>query len=163
MQTTHGAHISKTLAPKSGTDLAVLSRREGVTLFMTLLAAFEILLFRYSGQEDLVVGSPIAGRNRAETEDLIGFFVNTLPLRTRLSGNPAFRELLQRVKETALGAYAHQDLPFEKIVESVQPERSLSYSPIFQVMFALQNQPRAMFALPGLKISALPRDGYSQI
>ena len=111
-------------------------------------------LYRYSGQEDFVVGSPIAGRDRAETEDLIGFFVNSLPLRANLAGNPRFRELLARVKETALGAYAHQDLPFERIVEELQPARSLSYPPIFQVMFALQNQPRSAFTLPGLSISA---------
>lgn len=158
MQTFRGSHLTRTLTPSLGRQLAELSRREGVTLFMTLLAAFKTLLFRYSGQEDLVVGSPIAGRNRAETENLIGFFVNTLPLRTRLSGNPTFRELLKRVKETALGAYAHQDLPFEKIVEWAQPERSLSYPPVFQVMFALQNQPRPTFALPGLNVSALKRE-----
>jgi amino acid adenylation domain-containing protein len=116
------------------------------------------LLYRYSGQDDLVVGSPIAGRNRAELENLIGFFVNSLPLRTRLAGNPTFRELLGRVKETALGAYAHQDLPFEKIVEGVQPPRSLSYTPIFQVMFALQNQPAATFNLPGIEIQPLKRE-----
>lgn len=158
MQTTRGSHITKALSPEVSAALTDLSRGEGVTLFMTLLAAFETLLFRYSGQEDLVIGSPIAGRNRAETEELIGFFVNTLPLRTRLSGNPTFRELLKRVRETALGAYAHQDLPFEKIVEWAQPERSLSYAPIFQVMFALQNQPRATFALPGLELSPLKRE-----
>src|ERR1700730_2406312 len=158
MQTTRGSHIAKALSPELSAALSELSRREGVTLFMTLLAAFETLLFRYSGQEDLVVGSPIAGRNRAETEGLIGFFVNSLPLRTRLSGNPTFGELLKRVRETALGAYAHQDLPFEKIVEWAQQERSLSYAPIFQVMFALQNQPRATFALPGLKLSPLKRE-----
>jgi amino acid adenylation domain-containing protein len=158
MQTMRGAHISRALSPALSAALVELSRREGVTLFMTLLAAFQTLLYRYSGQEDLVTGTPIAGRNRAETEGLIGFFVNSLPLRTDLSGNPRFRELLTRVKETALGAYAHQDLPFEKIVEAVQPERSLSYAPIFQVMFALQNQPRANFNLPGLNITHLKRE-----
>jgi amino acid adenylation domain-containing protein len=158
MQTTRGSHITKTLAPELQSALIDLCRREGVTLFMTLLAAFQTLLYRYSGQEDIVVGSPIAGRNRAETEDLIGFFVNSLPLRTNLSGNPSFRELLLRVRETALGSYAHQDLPFEKIVEELQPQRDLSYSPIFQVMFALQNQPRVGFSLPGLNVTLLKRE-----
>jgi len=158
MQTFRGAHLNRMLPPELGAALSELGRREGVTLFMTLLAAFKTLLFRYSGQEDLVVGSPIAGRNRAETEGLIGFFVNSLPLRTKLSGNPGFRDLLKRVRETALGAYAHQDLPFEKIVEWAQPERSLSYTPIFQIMFALQNQPRATFSLPGLSVSPLKRE-----
>src|SRR2546422_5599363 len=157
-QTTHGSHITKTLSPELSRALVELSNREGVTLFMTLLAAFQTLLYRYSGQQDVVVGSPIAGRNRAETEDLIGFFVNSLPLRTNLSGNPPFRELLRRVRETALGAYAHQDLPFEKIVEDVQPQRSLSYAPIFQVMLALQNEPTPGFSLPGLSVTPVKRE-----
>jgi amino acid adenylation domain-containing protein len=118
-------------------SLRALSQREGATLFMTLLAAFNLLLHRYTHQKDIVLGTPIAGRNRAETEGLIGFFVNTLVMRTDLSGDPSFRELLGRVKEVALGAYAHQDLPFEKLVEAISPERSLSHHPIFQVMFQL--------------------------
>ncbi|MCZ2077569.1 MAG: amino acid adenylation domain-containing protein [Bryobacterales bacterium] len=121
--------------------LKALSQREGVTLFMTLLAAFQILLERYTGQEEVVVGSPIAGRNRAELEPLIGFFVNTLVMRTRLEGNPGFREALRRVQEVALGAYAHQDLPFEMLVEKLQPERDLSRNPLFQVTFQLLNAP----------------------
>ena len=115
---------------------------------MTLLAAFQTLLYRYTGQEDIVVGSPIAGRNRTEIEELIGFFVNTLVLRADLSGNPTFQELLARVRETALEAYAHQDLPFEKLVEELQPERSLSHSPLFQVMFVLAECSR----LPALTV-----------
>ena len=121
--------------------LRELSQRRGVTLFMTLLAAFKVLLYRYTGEEDLVVGTPIAGRNRAEIEGLIGFFTNSLVLRTKLSGSPNFVELLQRVREVTLGAYEHQDLPFEKLVEELQPERSLSHAPLFQVVFSLQNAP----------------------
>src|SRR5581483_317337 len=139
VQCGRGGEVSVLLPAWLRDELKALSRREGATLFMTLLAAFEVLLWRYSGQEQVVIGTPIAGRTRVETEGLIGFFVNTLALRADLSGNPPFRELLGRAREQALGAYAHQDLPFEKLVEELQPERSLSYSPVFQVMFALQN------------------------
>ena len=129
--------------------LRELSQRSGVTLFMTLLAAFKVLLYRYTGEEDLVVGTPIAGRNRAEIEGLIGFFINSLALRTKLNGNPSFTELLQRVREVTLGAYEHQDLPFEKLVEELQPERSLSHAPLFQVVFSLQNAPTMSGAADG--------------
>lgn len=133
--------------------LEALSQQEGVTLFMTLLAAFQTLLYRYTGQEDIAVGSPIANRNRSEIEPLIGFFVNSLVLRTDLSGNPTFQELLSRVREVALGAYAHQDLPFEKLVEELHPERNLNQNPLFQVVFALQNAPIEQLELPGLTLS----------
>ncbi|MGW3085188.1 amino acid adenylation domain-containing protein [Streptomyces sp. NPDC001108] len=128
-----------------------VSAESGASLFMTLLAVFQLLLSRYSGQRDIAVGSPVAGRNRAETEELIGFFVNTLVLRTDLAGDPTFVELLGRVKETALGAYDHQDLPFERLVEELAPDRDLSRNPLFQTLFALQNTPGAdAWNLPGL-------------
>src|SRR4029079_2023847 len=133
-------------------QLRQLSQQEGVTLFMTLLAAFQTLLFRYSGQTDIAVGSPIANRTPAETEGLICFFVNALVLRTDLSGNPAFLEVLARVREVTLGAYTHQDLPFELLVAELQPERDLSRSPLFQVMLALQNVPQAVFRVQGLSL-----------
>ncbi|MEG3902161.1 amino acid adenylation domain-containing protein [Microcoleus sp. B4-C5] len=130
-----------------------LSRSEKTTFFMTLLAAFKTLLYRYTGQEDILVGSPIASRNSSETESLIGFFVNTLVLRTDINGNPTFRDLLSRVREVALGAYAHQDVPFEKLVEELQPNRDLSHSPLFQVMFAFQNASEFALELPDLSLN----------
>ena len=138
--------------------LRELSRRQGATLFMTLLAGCQTLLLRYSGQEDISVGSPIAGRTRVETEEMIGFFVNTLVLRTDLSGDPTFRELLARVREVCLEAYAHQDLPFEKLVLELQPERSVSHSPLFQVMFTLENAPEQPWELAGLEANPFPMD-----
>jgi amino acid adenylation domain-containing protein len=148
-----GALHRFTLSGDLGAELTALSRREGVTLFMTLLAAWQTLLHRYSGQDDIVVGSPIANRNRAETEPLIGFFVNTLAMRTDLSGEPTFRDLLTRVREVSLGAYAHQDLPFEKLIEELQPERSLSHTPMFQVVFVLQNAPSTELRFSTLQFS----------
>ncbi|MGB9179573.1 MAG: amino acid adenylation domain-containing protein [Pyrinomonadaceae bacterium] len=136
-------------------DLADLSRRHGCTLFMTLFSAFNVLLHGYSKQEDIIVGSPIAGRNRAELESLIGFFVNTMALRSDLSGDPTFLELLERTREVALGAYAHQDMPFEKLVEEVQPQRNLNRQAIFQVMFVLHNAPSTALEIPGLAVDAM--------
>jgi amino acid adenylation domain-containing protein/non-ribosomal peptide synthase protein (TIGR01720 family) len=132
-----------------------LARREGATLYMTLLAALDLLLYRYSGQGDIVVGSPIAGRTQAETEQLVGFFINTLVLRTELSDDLTFRELLARVKEVCLGAYAHQDMPFERLVQELAPERDTGRSPLFQVYFNLQNNPREAISLAGLRIEPL--------
>jgi amino acid adenylation domain-containing protein len=142
--------------------LRVLSRQEGGTLFIVLLAAFQTLLYRYTGQTDIVVGTPIAGRNRIELEGLVGFFANTLALRTQLSGDLTFRELFSRVRETALTAYGHQDVPFEKLVEELQPERSVNRTPLFQVLFALQNEPSGELESPGLKLSTQDFD-YSSI
>jgi amino acid adenylation domain-containing protein len=141
LQTFNGGQYPVLLSRTLQDSLNQLSRQENTTFFMTLLAAFNVLLARYSGQEDVVIGTPIAGRNRAELESLIGFFVNTLALRTNVSGEPTFRQLLSRVRETCLKAYAHQDLPFEKLVEELKPERDTSRNPMFQVMFALQNVP----------------------
>lgn len=155
IQTYRGAGHYLELPKALSEALNALSRREGVSLFMTLLAAFQTLLHRYAGQDDIIVGSPIANRNRLEIEGLIGFFVNTLVLRTDLSGNPTFRELLGRVREVALGAYAHQDLPFEKLVEELQPERDLSYNPLFQVMFVLQNTRKLPLELVGMDVTPL--------
>src|SRR5438093_2065028 len=149
VQTFRGATQIFAFTPSLSEAIKVLSQNEGVTLFMTLLAAFKTLLFRYTGQEDIVVGSPIANRNRVELEELIGFFINMLALRTDLSGQPSFRELLKRVREVTLGAYAHQAMPFEKLVEELQPERNLGHNPLFQVMFVLQNAP-----MPGQSSSA---------
>nr|NIT60074.1 amino acid adenylation domain-containing protein [Fodinibius sp.]NIY28657.1 amino acid adenylation domain-containing protein [Fodinibius sp.] len=149
-QSLRGAYVSRKLAKELTGALTELSQREGVTLFMTILATFKILLYRYSGQSDIIVGSPIAGRNRAETEELIGLFINTLVLRTSLSGDISFRELLKRVREVCLDAYAHQELPVEKLVEELKPERDTGHTPLFQVMFALLNTP-----LPSLKLSGM--------
>ena len=153
IQTHRGATQAINLAPPIAQALKELSREENATLFMTLLAGFKALLYHYTGQTDIVVGTPVAGRNQAETEKLIGFFVNTLALRTDVSDEPSFRELVQRVQEVALGAFAHQELPFEKLVEELKPERSLSYTPLFQVVFAFQSMNTPPPALPGLRVT----------
>ena len=144
------------LSPETVAGLNAVGQSCGATLFMTLLAAFQVLLGRYSGQDDVLVGSPIANRTRLEQESLIGFFVNTLVLRADLSGNPSFEELLKKVRETTLDTYANQDLPFERLVEELQPERHLNVNPLVQVVFALQNAPQETMALPGLSVSTLP-------
>ncbi|MFC5323435.1 amino acid adenylation domain-containing protein, partial [Bradyrhizobium oligotrophicum] len=151
-QSFRGAVHRFALDRETSAALAALSRREGASLFMVLLAAFKALMMRWSGQSDVVVGTPIAGRVRAEVDDLIGFFVNLLALRTDLQGDPSFRELVQRVKSTALGAYEHQDLPFEKVVDALQPTRDLSRQPIFQTVFVLQDVSLEQMTLPGLQV-----------
>jgi amino acid adenylation domain-containing protein len=151
IQTSHGAHQSFVLSDTVSAQLHNLSQRHGVTLFMTLLAGFQTLLCRYTGQTDIVIGSPVAGRNRGDLESLIGFFLNMLALRIDLSGNPTFRELLTRTREVCLGALAHQDLPFEKLIEEMHAKRDLSRHPLFQVTFGFRNTPRFSIQLAGLK------------
>ncbi|MFN6560834.1 MAG: amino acid adenylation domain-containing protein [Nostoc sp. ChiSLP01] len=149
VQTYQGKTESFTLNRDLTQKLQSLSGKSSTTLFMTLLAAFATLLYRYSGESDILVGTPIANRNRSEIESLIGFFVNTLVLRTRFKDNPSFENLLAQVRETTLKAYEHQYVPFEQVVEALQPQRSLSYPPLFQVMFVLQNTPKSELELPG--------------
>ncbi|MBN1481965.1 amino acid adenylation domain-containing protein [candidate division KSB1 bacterium] len=149
-QTTNGAHCSFSLSRELTASLNALTAQHNVTLFMTLLAAFQTLLYRYTQQDFIAVGSPIANRNHSEIENLIGFFVNTLVLKTDFSGHPSFRAVLERVKEVTLGAYAHQDVPFEKLVDALEPERDTSRTPLFQVMFLLQNMPSQSLTLSGL-------------
>ncbi|HVT17366.1 MAG TPA: amino acid adenylation domain-containing protein [Thermoanaerobaculia bacterium] len=154
----HGAVRWLRLAPGEAAAVRALGRRLGATTFMVLLAAFKTLLWRYTGRRELVVGTPIANRNRLETEELIGLFVNTLALRSEVAGGLAWRDLLAGVRETTLAAHAHQDLPFEKLVEELAPQRSLSHTPIFQVVFGLHNAPAPRFDLPGLSLRPLELD-----
>nr|AXN93590.1 PuwF-G [Cylindrospermum alatosporum CCALA 994] len=156
IQTFRGSSREFLLPLELTEKLKRLSQQSGVTLFMTLEAAFVSLLHRYSGQEDILIGTPIANRNHREIESLIGFFVNTLVLRTNLAGNPSFAELLKQVRQVALDAYTHQDVPFEQVVETLQPARNLSHTPLFQVMFILQNAPMGELELPGLRLKPLP-------
>ncbi|MBR8841184.1 MAG: AMP-binding protein, partial [Stigonema ocellatum SAG 48.90 = DSM 106950] len=155
VQTYRGRTQSFTVVGDLKQKLQSLSQESGTTLFMTLLAAFSTLLYRYSGQSDILVGTPIANRNRSEIESLIGFFVNTLVLRTSFEANPSFESLLSQVRETTLKAYEHQDVPFEVVVEALQPQRSLAYSPLFGVMFVLQNAPMSEVELPGITLTQL--------
>jgi non-ribosomal peptide synthetase component F len=155
-QTFRGAHQHLILSVELLESIRNLSRRERVTTFMTVLAAFQVLLYRYTSQEDMVIGMPIGNRNRTEIEGLIGFFINTLVLRTDMSGDPTFQQLLQRVREVTLAAYAHQDLPFEKLVDEFQPRRDPSRNPLFQVAFTFQNASNEQLKLDGLRSSYLP-------
>ncbi|MDZ8090978.1 MAG: amino acid adenylation domain-containing protein [Nostoc sp. DedQUE05] len=155
VQTFQGQTLHFELNQNLTKQLNILCQKSGATMFMTLMAAFVTLLFRYSNQSDIVIGSPIANRDRQETHSLIGLFVNTLVLRTNLEGNPSFAELLERVRQVALDAYAHQDMPLERLVEALQPERSLSHMPLFQVAFAMQNAPMGKLELPNLSLNLL--------
>ena len=157
IQTYQGRCQSWELPASLTQQLKNLAQQKGVTLFMLLLAAFKTLLYRYTGQEDILVGSPIANRNHEKLKGLIGFFVNTLVLRSNLAGNPSFLELLSQIQQVALEAYTHQDLPFDKLVEALQPERNLSYTPLFQIMFAWQNEPQ-LSVIPGLNLSEFKVD-----
>jgi amino acid adenylation domain-containing protein len=158
VQSHRGDVRSFEVCPALHARLVALAREADATPFMVLLAAFDLLVHRLSGRDDIVVGSPVAGRVRAETEGLIGFFVNSMALRTDLSGDPTFRELVARVRETTLEAYAHQDLPFERVVEALHPERTLSHNPLFQVAFALQNVAMEPVDLAGLSLRLEPVD-----
>ncbi len=163
IQTYKGSNFSFSLSAQLSKKLKTLSTQSGTTLFMTLLGALATLLYRLTGQSDILIGSPVANRNRSEIENLIGFFVNTLVLRTKLEDNPSFTELLAQVRETTLKAYSHQDIGFEQIVEALQPERSLSHSPLFQVMFVLQNAPSGELELPGVTLKPLkPKTGIAK-
>jgi len=150
-----GAAIETRLSTELTKQVRTLTRRENATLFMTMLAAYQVLLCRYSGQEDICVGSPLAGRKQRHTESLIGFFINTLVLRTDLSGNPSFRELLARVRDMCLAAHAHQETPFERLVAELKPDRRSGQSLFFQVWFTLQNARREAPSLAGLTLSPL--------
>ena len=155
VQSYRGASLTHLIDLRVTGRLKALARRESVTPYMFLLAVFKTLLWRYTRQDDIVVGTPVANRNRTELEPLVGFFVNTLVLRTDLSGDPTFRELLGRVRDVTLGAFAHQDVPFEKLVEELQPERDTSRTPLFQVMFSLQNAPLPPLRMGDIEISLL--------
>ncbi|HEX9936858.1 MAG TPA: amino acid adenylation domain-containing protein, partial [Longimicrobium sp.] len=161
VQTYRGATVPVEVSPELLERLQALGRGEGATLYMTLLGAFQVLLSKYSGSDDIVVGTPIAGRTRREVEELIGFFVNTLVLRTDLAGDPSFREVLRRAREVTLGAYEHQEVPFERLVAELQPERSLSHTPLFQVILTLQTAGGGIDALPGLAVSLVEAERVS--
>ena len=161
VQTYRGANFIFPFSPALSQSLKTFCRAQQATMFMVLLAAFNVLFHRYAGQQEIIVGSPIANRNRKELEGLIGFFANTLPMRTNVSGELSFREVLARLKEAALGAYAHQDLPFEYLVEQFHPERSLSHSPLVQVMFNFEPTIPQMAEMPGLSASLMDYNNKS--
>ena len=158
VQSFAGGHVAITVSREVTEGLRALARRHGATLYMTLLAAFQVLLARHAGQDDVLIGSPIAGRPRTELEGLIGFFANTVVLRGELAGDPTFCELLRRTRDTALGAFANAEVPFERLVETLRPARDASRNPVFQAILALQNAPRTPLALAGLEVTPFPLD-----
>jgi amino acid adenylation domain-containing protein len=162
VQTTRGATRQFEIDPGISAQLKALSRREGVTLYMTVLAAFKALLYRYTGEEDIVIGTPIAGRRWVEIERVIGFFANTLVLRTNLAGQPRFRELLHRLHRVAVEAYANQDLPFERLVELLNPDRAMSHTPLFQVMFIFESIAEEVNRLGGLSPLSVEGDNTAK-
>ena len=163
VQRHEGSHHRISLDRQLADSVVALGREQGATLFITMLAVFSTLLYRLSGEQDIVIGSPIANRNNLELQGLIGFFTNTIALRTRLGGNATFREAIERARATALGAYAHQDLPFEKVVETLAPRRSSAHNPLFQVNFRAQATTRPLPALRGLEVEPITVDiGFSR-
>ena len=154
-QTFRGRRSSFTLPKDVSRAIKELGRQEGATIFMTLMAVFKVLLYRYTQQQDILIGTAIANRNKGETEQLIGFFVNTLVIRTKFSGDLTFKKLLGHIRETTLGAYVHQDMPFDKLVEEFAPDRNQNQTPLFQVAFGMRNAPAGLFELPGLSITPL--------
>ena len=160
VQSFRGAEHTLIIKGELAESIRAMSRREGVTLFMTMLAAFKTLLFRYTSQQDMVVGSWVANRRARAIEGLLGMIINTIVLRTDLSGKPSFQDLLKRVREVCMGAYQYQDLPFERLVEELQPERSLSYNPLFQVLFAFQDTETPTLELPEMKMEVI--DAHNQ-
>jgi NRPS condensation-like uncharacterized protein len=163
-QTGHGAHFPFTIGSEITASLNALSKQTATTLFMTILAAFQVLLHYYTGSDDIVIGTDIANRTHMATEGLIGFLVNQLVLRTGLAGNPTFTEILRHVRGVTMDAYAHQDLPFEKLVEALGPERSMTRAPLFQIKLAFQNVPAAKLELPGLALTPIEIDsGTAQL
>jgi hypothetical protein len=163
VQRHEGSHHRIALDRQLADGLLALGREEGATLFIAMLAAFATLLYRLTGEEDIVIGSPIANRNNLELQGLIGFFTNTIALRTRLGGNPTFREVIGRARATALGAYAHQDMPFDKVVETVAPKRDPGHNPLFQVNFRAQATERPALALTAIEVEPIAVDiGFSR-
>ena len=160
VQSYQGAHLQTRISSVLSKQLKTLSQQHNCTLFMTLLSSFNVLLHRCSGQDDIVVGCPVANRSHSKTEDLIGMFVNTLVMRTRFDKHTSFTELLQQTRQTALNGYAHQEIPFEHLIEQLNPQRSLSYSPLFQVMFVLQNIPESTLELPSLDIQVIKQETH---